>query len=122
MSDRSSLFIRGLVLDVLIGVYDSERKRKQSLILDIEVQIPAEKAMKSDAIEDTFHYHQWCDACRVAVAETEFQLLESLANFIAEHLQQFYPAVIAIDMRLQKLNIIDYTASCGFKLQRRFKE
>ena len=97
------------------------RQRKQSVILDIEIQIAAKKAMESDSIEDTLHYHQWCDACRDAVGKTEFYLLESLANFIAEHLKQFYPTVIAVDMTLQKLNIIEYTAACGFKLQRSFK-
>ncbi|MGN6900316.1 dihydroneopterin aldolase, partial [Neisseria sp. P0017.S010] len=34
------IFLCGMKADTLIGVYDWERERKQTLILDLEISVP----------------------------------------------------------------------------------
>lgn len=53
------IFLRGMKADTLIGVYDWERERLQTLVLDLDIGVP-EKSALSDDIGDTVHYGEVC--------------------------------------------------------------
>jgi FolB domain-containing protein len=114
------LLIEGLLLDVLIGVYPRERKKKQTILADITIDYPAARALASDDVADTLNYHHWAQAVTKAVGATKFQLLEVLADFILKHLQAFDARVIGARVTVRKLNIIDNASSCGITLARTF--
>ena len=77
------IFLYGMKADTLIGVYDWERERKQTLILDLEISVPESTGM-SDDIGDTIHYGDVCEVVRRNLAEQDFLLLETLAEHIAQ--------------------------------------
>ena len=77
------IFLYGMKADTLIGVYDWERERKQTLILDLEISVP-ERTGTSDDIGDTIHYGEVCEVVRRSLAEQDFLLLETLAEHIAQ--------------------------------------
>ena len=50
------VFIRGLRIEAVIGIYDWEREIRQPLFFDLEMATDIRKAAASDNIEDTLDY------------------------------------------------------------------
>ena len=50
------VFIEGLQIETLIGIYDWERRIRQPLVFDIEMAFDNSKPASTDAIEDTLDY------------------------------------------------------------------
>ena len=64
------VFIEGLEIETLIGIYDWERRIRQPLLFDIEMAFDNRRPAASDAIEDTLNYkdgQQAPDRLRVAL-------------------------------------------------------
>ena len=50
------IYLRDLRIDTVIGIYDWERRMKQTIILDLEMGTDIRKAANSDNIDDTLNY------------------------------------------------------------------
>lgn len=87
----------------VIGCYDYERNEKQpvlvSLIMDL-LENPCD-----DDIAGTVDYAEICDFIQQQVATSNFQLLESLAVFIADIVIRKYHLVAKISVALNKPHI-----------------
>lgn len=78
------IYLSELRIDTVIGVYDWERQTKQTIILDIQMGTDISKAAGSDAIEDTINYKAVAKRLFAFVGESEFELVETLAERITE--------------------------------------
>ena len=77
------VFINDLRIETIIGIYDWERKVKQTISLDLEMGADIRQSAATDAIEDTLNYKLVAKRLQSFVAESEFQLVETLAERIA---------------------------------------
>ena len=77
------IFLHGLTAEAIIGVWDWERKVKQKVIIDLEMAATVKKAAASDSIEDTLNYKNIAKRLLEFVEQSEFQLVESLAEAVA---------------------------------------
>lgn len=78
------IFIRDLRIDTVIGIYDWERSIRQTIRLDLEMATDIARAAASDRIEDTLNYKAVAKRIIAFVEQSEFQLVETLAERIAE--------------------------------------
>ncbi|MBI2779905.1 MAG: dihydroneopterin aldolase [Gammaproteobacteria bacterium] len=78
------IYLRDLRIETVIGIYDWERRIKQTLILDIEMATDIRKAAQTDSIEDTLNYKAVAKRLIEFVGNSEFQLVETLAERVAE--------------------------------------
>ncbi len=78
------IYLRDLRIDTIIGIYDWERRMKQTIIIDLEMGTDIRKAANSDNIEDTLNYKAVAKRLMSYVGESEFELVETLAEKIAE--------------------------------------
>ena len=78
------IYLKDLRIDTIIGVYDWERKTRQTVILDIEMGADIKKAAKNDNIDDTLNYKAVAKRLISFVEQSQFQLVETLAENIAE--------------------------------------
>lgn len=78
------IFLRDLRINTLIGIFDWERRVKQTISLDLEMATDIRKAAASDAIDDTLNYKAVAKRLIVFVEASEFQLVETLAERAAE--------------------------------------
>ena len=78
------IYLRDLRIETIIGVYDWERNIKQTVVLDLEMATDIRKAAVSDNIEDTLDYKSVAKRLIAFVEQSEFQLVETLAERIAE--------------------------------------
>ena len=77
------IFISDLRIETIIGIYDWERKVRQTVSLDLEMATDIRKAAASDGIEDTLNYKAVAKRLIAFVGDSEFQLVETLAERIA---------------------------------------
>ncbi len=84
------VFIRGLKIDTVIGIYDWERTIRQTLVFDLEMGTDNHHAAATDAIEDTLDYKAISKHLADYVGESQFHLVETLAERCAELLMSKY--------------------------------
>ncbi|MBO9540357.1 dihydroneopterin aldolase [bacterium] len=65
------------------GVYAEERTLGQTLVVDVEVGCDLREAGLSDDIHDSISYVDLVKMVKEVVSETQFQLLEAIAETIA---------------------------------------
>ena len=78
------IFISDLRIETVIGIYDWERKIRQPVTIDLEMGADIRRAAASDAIEDTLDYKAVAKRLISFVGSSEFQLVETLAERVAE--------------------------------------
>ena len=79
-----TIFLHGLRVDCVIGVWDWERRIKQRVEIDIDMGADIRRAAASDQLEDTLNYKAIAKAVIAHVENSEYQLVETLAESVAE--------------------------------------
>lgn len=82
INDR--VFIHGLNIETIIGVYERERNIKQTVLIDIEMTLASQPVVESDDLRSTVDYDAVSIRVTSFVENTEYQLIETLAEKIAE--------------------------------------
>ncbi len=77
------IYLRDLKVDAIIGIFEWERRVKQTLSLDLEMAADIRKAAQTDAIEDTLDYKAVAKRIIQFVENSDFQLVETLAEELA---------------------------------------
>ncbi len=78
------VFINDLRIETIIGIYDWERKVRQTISLDLEMGTDIRRSAETDAIDDTLNYKAVAKRLIAFVGDSEYQLVETLAEKIAE--------------------------------------
>lgn len=78
------IFIRGLALRCIIGIFPEERREKQDIVINVEMRADLRVAGRSDDLNDTVDYKSIKKAILKLVEGSAFQLIESLAERIAD--------------------------------------
>ena len=81
---RDIVYIRDLQVETIIGIFDWERKIKQTVSIDIEMATDIAKAAKSDHIDDALNYKAVGKRVIQLVEESEYQLIETMVETIAQ--------------------------------------
>ena len=81
MGDR--IYLRDLRTETIIGIYDWERKIRQTVSFDFEFPGDIRRAAKSDRIEDTLNYKSVAKRVLAFVETSEYHLVETLAEEVA---------------------------------------
>ena len=74
------VFIEGLEIEALIGIYDWERRIRQILVFDLEMGFDNRKPAASDNIEHTLNYKAVSKRLIEFVGSSDFGLVETLAE------------------------------------------
>lgn len=96
------ILINDLRFDSIIGVLDHERLAPQPLRVDVDIEVDLHDAGASDDLEQTVHYGEVAVALANLARDTEYLLLERLAQHMAEVVLSF-PLVRAVELTLTKL-------------------
>lgn len=79
-----TIFLSDLQIEAVIGIWEWERKIKQTISIDLKMGADIRKAAKNDSIDDTLNYKQVAKRLQQFVGDSSFQLVETLAERIAE--------------------------------------
>lgn len=78
------IFLGGLEIQTIIGIYDWERTTKQTVVLDIEMAFDIKKAAETDDINYTLDYKTVSKRVIAFVESSQFFLVEKLTEEIAQ--------------------------------------
>jgi 7,8-dihydroneopterin aldolase/epimerase/oxygenase len=78
--------IRDLRVSAVIGVYDWERETEQALTFSVDMATDVARAAARDDLRDALDYSAVVDAVKCVVIEGKFQLIETAAERVAQHL------------------------------------
>jgi 7,8-dihydroneopterin aldolase/epimerase/oxygenase len=78
------IFISDFRLDILIGVYEWERRVPQTVQLDVEIGLAPRASPRSDRIGETIDYAKVVARIEQSLAKNRFLLIEALAEHIAQ--------------------------------------
>ena len=79
-----TIYLHGLTVDAVIGIWEWERKIRQKVVIDIDMDADIRKAAASDSVDDTLNYKLVAKRV-IELAETSgFQLVETLAEGVAD--------------------------------------
>lgn len=78
------VFLHDLRVQTTIGIFDWERRIRQTIGIDLEMASDVRKAAATDEIGDALDYKKVAKRIIAFVEAAEFQLVESLAEAIAK--------------------------------------
>jgi dihydroneopterin aldolase len=111
------VFVRGLRLPTVIGVYDWEREVRQELLLDLEMAWDIAPAGSSDDVTDALDYSAVANRLRAFAAASSFQLLEKMATELATLVMDEF-SVAWLRLRLCKPGAVTEATDVGVLIER----
>ena len=120
MSDTNAadrVLIEGLAVETVIGVYDWERNIQQRLVFDIEMQTDISKAAQTDDLEYTLDYDAISRAVIALAENSEYQLVESLAEALAAMIVSEF-SVSWLKLKVSKPNALSAARNVAVQIER----
>jgi len=111
------IYLKELKIETVIGVYDWEREIKQTVILDLEMGADIRKAATTDKLEDTLNYKAVAKRLIEFVSQSEFQLVETLAERITEIVLNEF-SVPWVRLQLNKIGAVRGSRDVGIIIER----
>ncbi|TRX03618.1 dihydroneopterin aldolase [Candidatus Methylobacter oryzae] len=111
------IFLGGLKIETIIGIYDWERVTKQTVILDIEMAFDIQKAAETDDIQYTLDYKTVSRRIISFVEASQFFLVEKLISEIADIIRNEF-SVSWVKITLNKKGAISGASDVGIIIER----
>lgn len=110
-------FLHGLKVECIIGLWDWERSCKQSVIIDLDMGCDVSAAAKSEDIKDAVDYKAVSKRLIDFVGNSEYQLVETLAEKIASLLQDEF-SLPWVRVRVNKKGAVRGARDVGVDIER----
>ncbi len=78
-----TIFLRDLRIRTIVGIWEWERRLPQVVSIDLDMATDIRKAAGSDDIKDTLDYKAVTRRIKTFVADSRFNLIETMAEQIA---------------------------------------
>lgn len=111
------VFLRGLMVDAPIGVYDHEKGIEQRLVFDVVADFDLSKAGASDDLKDTLDYDRMAGICREVAKSRHHELIEAVAETVARRVLEEL-AVAAVEVEVQKPGAVPDASTVAVRIRR----
>jgi dihydroneopterin aldolase len=114
------VFIEDLRIETIIGIYDWEREIRQVVAIDLEMAADNTRPAASESIDDALNYKAVAKRLIKFVGESEFLLVETLAERIAEIILSEFN-VPWLRLKLSKPGAVTGSKAVGVVIERGLK-
>ena len=111
-----AVLIKGLVCRAHVGVPAPERRKRQKVLLDLELGLDLRKAGQSDRVDQTVDYAAVAREVKGLVEGRPFVLVEAMAESVAGLVLGRFP-IKEVTVRVRKFSVPG-TRSVGVEIQR----
>lgn len=111
------VFIKNLEVSSVIGVYDWERNIRQCLIIDLQMAWDNKLAAQTDDISKALDYAKVSEAVVAFAEKSQFQLVETFAEKLAELLQQQF-TIPWLTLKITKPGAVATAKGVGVEIER----
>jgi dihydroneopterin aldolase len=111
------IFLHGLKVECVIGVWEWERRITQTLVFDLDIGFDTTAAAQSGKIGDTVSYREIAKRVTAYAQETRANLVETLAHGVAEILLKEF-GVPWCKVRVNKRGAVTGATNVGVVIER----
>lgn len=111
------IYLHGLSVECVIGIWEWERRVRQRVTIDLDMGADVAAAAREDRIASTLDYKAVAKRVRAFVSESDFQLVETLAERVAALLQDEF-AIPWVRVRINKPGAIRGARDVGVVIER----
>lgn len=111
------IYIRNLRADCIIGVFEWERRVRQTVAIDLDLAADVARAAHTDRLQDTIDYKAIAKRLMEFVGASQFQLVETLAERVAEIVLREF-AVTWVRVRINKKGALRQATDVGVVIER----
>lgn len=111
------IFLTALSVECVVGIWEWERRVKQTVVIDLEMAADIRKAASTDRIEDTIDYKKVAKRVLAFVGDSQFHLVETLTERIAQIVITEF-GVSWVKVRLNKRGAIRFARDVGIEIER----
>lgn len=111
------VFIRDLLLNSFIGVYKHEHQKQQRIRINLDLAVREDIPVSNDSLEEVVSYEDVVDGIRKMVDSGHVNLVETLADRIAEMCLED-KRVRTARVRIEKLDVFPDAESAGVEIER----
>lgn len=115
------IFLSALRIECIVGIWEWERRVKQTVVIDLEMAADIRRAAASDAIEDTIDYKKVSKRVQTFVGESQFQLVETLTERVAQTIITEF-GVRWVKVRVNKQGALRGARDVGIEIERRAED
>jgi dihydroneopterin aldolase len=115
------IFLSELTVECIVGIWDWERRVKQTVVIDVEMAADIRRAAATDHIDDTIDYKRVAKRLLAFVGESQYQLVETLTEAIARLIVTEF-GVSWVKVRLNKRGAIRGARDVGIEIERRAED
>jgi len=116
-SYKRKVLIKDLVLNILVGIHNFEKKKKQRVKFNLIINIDQNLVPNDKDLRSIVNYEQVIKTITKITSGKHFLLLETLAEKIFFKLFE-NPRIKKILLRIEKLDVIKNTTSVGIELEK----
>ncbi len=116
-SYKRKVLIKDLVLRMLIGIHNFEKKKKQRVKFNLIINIDHNLVPNDKDLKSIVNYEQVIKIIKIIISKKHYPLLETLAEKIFDKLFENF-RIKKILLRIEKLDVIKNTTSVGIELEK----
>ncbi len=115
---KRKVVIKNLILNIFIGIHDFEKKKKQKVRFNIEVETNPNTKLSNKDFSTIINYETLINKIKILVKKKHHDLLEELAENIFIIIFQ-NKLVKEVNVKLEKLQIIKDSESVGVDITKK---
>jgi dihydroneopterin aldolase len=112
------IFLSGLRVDAMIGIYPDERVSTRPVEIDLEIGIPGDRVFRSGDVADTIDYKVVSARIRAELARVRYGLLEEMSQAIAGLLLEEFGSPW-VRVTVVKVGVLGDGIKVGVSIERR---
>lgn len=112
------IFLQEITFQTIIGAFKWEKTIQQTILVDVSLYIDIQKAAKYDDLTLTIDYDKVCTAVITCGQSQAYQLIETLAENIAQQLLKMYPLLAQIEVTVYKPGAVAQAKTVGVSITR----
>ena len=112
------VLIEGLRVNAVIGIFEWERQIEQPVLIDLVMTVDTRIAAMSDDIQDAVNYALVAEQVTELTRSLKPQLLETLANKLAEMVLNHFSTVQAVQIKVKKPLAVKSAQAVGIEIIR----
>ena len=116
-SYKRKVLIKDLVLKILVGIHNFEKKKKQRVKFNLVINIDQNLIPNDKDLKSIVNYEQVIKTIKKITSRKHYHLLETLAEKIFSKLFENL-RIKKILLRIEKLDVIKNTSSVGIELEK----
>lgn len=118
MSSADRIEIKDLLLRGIVGVNESERRKRQDILVNVRMTADTRRAAAADSLDDAVNYRTVSKGIIALVEASEFHTVERLADEIARLVVTGHP-VGKVKVTVEKPGALRFARSVGVTIVRR---